>query len=126
MRFCSLILIWLFCQSVVPAAPSENEPTNATEAAERKAAAEAAVAAKYDAWVTALSPERRAWEKVLRENLGSFYLPIHQKEKVEGRSNAWDFVEDDPALPRVLLIGDSVSRAYTLAVRKALSGKANV
>ena len=31
-----------------------------------------------------------------------------------------------PGLPRVLLIGDSVSRGYTLAVRKALAGKANV
>src|SRR5690606_40932947 len=43
-----------------------------------------------------------------------------------GRSNAWDYVEDDPALPRVLLIGDSVSRGYTQAVRKALQGKVNV
>jgi len=45
---------------------------------------------------------------------------------VQGRSNAWDFVQDDPKLPRVLLIGDSVSRGYTLAVRQALAGKANV
>jgi len=29
-------------------------------------------------------------------------------------------------LPRVLLIGDSVSVGYTLAVRKELEGKANV
>jgi hypothetical protein len=29
-------------------------------------------------------------------------------------------------LPRVLLIGDSVSRGYTQAVRTALAGKANV
>ena len=29
-------------------------------------------------------------------------------------------------LPRVLLIGDSVSRGYTLAARRALAGKANV
>ncbi|MGB8168005.1 MAG: SGNH/GDSL hydrolase family protein, partial [Chthoniobacteraceae bacterium] len=35
-------------------------------------------------------------------------------------------VPDDPKLPRVLLIGDSVSRGYTLAARKALAGKANV
>jgi len=35
-------------------------------------------------------------------------------------------VRDDPALPRVLLIGDSVSRGYTQAVRRALAGKANV
>jgi len=102
------------------------EPTNAEETAAKKAAAEAEVAVKYGEWVATLSPDRQAWEKVLQENLGSFYLPIHQKEKIMGRSNAWDFVDDDPALPRVLLIGDSVSRGYTQAVRKELSGKANV
>jgi hypothetical protein len=35
-------------------------------------------------------------------------------------------VEDDPALPRVLLIGDSISIGYTLPTRQALAGKANV
>jgi hypothetical protein len=33
---------------------------------------------------------------------------------------------DDPSLPRVLLIGDSISIGYTLAVREALQGIANV
>ena len=33
---------------------------------------------------------------------------------------------DDPKLPRVLIIGDSVSIAYTLDVRKNLAGVANV
>jgi acyl-CoA thioesterase-1 len=35
-------------------------------------------------------------------------------------------VKDDPNLPRVLLIGDSISIGYTLPVRKLLAGKANV
>ena len=35
-------------------------------------------------------------------------------------------VEDVAGLPRVLLIGDSISIGYTLDTRKALSGKANV
>jgi hypothetical protein len=35
-------------------------------------------------------------------------------------------VQDDPALPRVLLIGDSISIGYTLPVRQMLAGKANV
>jgi acyl-CoA thioesterase-1 len=35
-------------------------------------------------------------------------------------------VPDEPGLPRVLLIGDSISMGYTLQVRKALDGKANV
>ncbi|MDB6006202.1 MAG: GDSL-like Lipase/Acylhydrolase [Prosthecobacter sp.] len=35
-------------------------------------------------------------------------------------------VEDVPGLPRVLLIGDSISMGYTLDVRELLKGKANV
>jgi hypothetical protein len=35
-------------------------------------------------------------------------------------------VQDNPALPRVLLIGDSISMGYTVPVRKLLEGKANV
>lgn len=35
-------------------------------------------------------------------------------------------IEDVPGLPRVLLIGDSISIGYTLAVREELKGKANV
>ena len=35
-------------------------------------------------------------------------------------------VEDVPGLPRVLLIGDSISVGYTLPVRELLAGKANV
>jgi acyl-CoA thioesterase-1 len=35
-------------------------------------------------------------------------------------------IEDVPGLPRVLLIGDSISIGYTLPVRELLKGKANV
>ena len=35
-------------------------------------------------------------------------------------------ITDDPKLPRVLLIGDSISVGYTLPVRERLQGKANV
>jgi hypothetical protein len=37
----------------------------------------------------------------------------------------WDF-EHDPALPDVLILGDSISISYTLKVREKLRGKANV
>lgn len=39
---------------------------------------------------------------------------------------AFEPVQDDPKLPRVLLIGDSISIGYTLAVREELRGRANV
>ena len=35
-------------------------------------------------------------------------------------------IQDNPALPRVLLIGDSISIGYTLPVRELLNGKANL
>ena len=113
------------CATLV-SAQDRNEPTNAAEAAARKAKAAATLDAKYQAWVKTLSPQRQAWERLLQSELGGFYLPIHKRQKVAGQANAWDFVADDPELPRVLLIGDSVSRAYTQTVRKKLAGKANV
>ena len=106
--------------------PAQPEPTNVKEAAAIKAREKAELDKKYQAWVAKLSPAQQAWERTLQAELGDFYLPIHKREKVAGKSNAWDFVEDDPSLPRVLLIGDSVSRAYTRTVRKELRGIANV
>lgn len=116
-----------FAQQPVPTTPAaSNEPTNAKEAAAKKAEADARVEEKYQALVATLSPEQQAWERQLQEYLGGFYLPIHKRDKLAGKSSAWDFVQDRPGLPRVLLIGDSVSRGYTQDVRKALEGKANV
>ena len=129
-------LLALFCLTaawaVAAPEPTKTEPTNAQEAAAKelaakKAAQDAAIDAKYFAWVAQLPPEAQAWEKVLQENLGNgFYLPAHKRDKVAGKSTAWDFVKDDPKLPRVLLIGDSVSRGYTQPTRAALAGVANV
>lgn len=106
--------------------PPKGEPSDAKEAAEKKAAADRRLEERYQAVVVKLSPAEQAWERVLQENLGAFYLPIHKGEKASGKSNAWDYVEDVEGLPRVLLIGDSVSRGYTQAVRKELRGVANV
>lgn len=58
------------------------------------------------------SPERAIWEA---------QVGAAQKD-----NPAFAFVEDDPALPRVLIIGDSISIGYTPAVRTLLQGKANV
>ena len=109
-----------------PSAAVKGEPTNAKEAADKKAAQAAAVDAKYAALVAKLPPEEQAWERTLQENLGGFYLPLYKAGRVKGSAQAWDYVKDVPGLPRVLLIGDSVSRGYTLAARQALAGKANV
>lgn len=48
------------------------------------------------------------------------------KAKAKVANLAMVEIEDVAGLPRVLLIGDSISIGYTLPVRKALEGKANV
>lgn len=56
-----------------------------------------------------------------------------QTKKKQGRANSTDPLinpfanpKDDPALPRVLIIGDSISIGYTTMLRKNLVGQANV
>jgi hypothetical protein len=125
-RNCIAVLLTGLALSAVLSSPLQGaEPTNAKEAAKRKPtkgySEEADKARK-----ARMSPAELAWEKVLEENLGGFYLPLYKKAKAEGRATAWDYVKDEPGLPRVLLIGDSISRAYTLTVRKELKGMANV
>lgn len=48
------------------------------------------------------------------------------RKKQPAGDHAMKAVTDDPSLPRVLLIGDSISIGYTVSVRKLLNGKANV
>jgi len=56
------------------------------------------------------------------------FLPIHAPAAGEKPPTEPAFapVEDIAGLPRVLLLGDSISMGYTLPVREALKGKANV
>ena len=44
----------------------------------------------------------------------------------QGTNPAYESVVDQPGLPRVLLIGDSISVGYTVGVRERLAGRANV
>ena len=52
--------------------------------------------------------------------------PKRAPRKKRPPNPAFAAVTDDPKLPRVLLIGDSISIGYTLATREALADKANV
>lgn len=107
--------------------PAAEPPPGAVAEAAEKAAEARRIDELYQQKKANLSPERKAWETLLEQNLGdAFYLPRHKRDFVAGLSTAWDFVVDDPKLPRVLLIGDSVSRAYTQGARRRLAGKANV
>lgn len=105
------------------------EPTNAKEAARQQQQAPAVtpqMLANEAKRKAAMTPEQLAWEETLEANLGNFYLPGYYKDKDINRETAWDYVKDDPALPRLLIIGDSISRGYTLPVRHGLAGKVNV
>jgi lysophospholipase L1-like esterase len=57
---------------------------------------------------------RQRWEAMLPQPLK------------ENHTDAFAFVKSDPDLPRVLLIGDSISIGYTPTVRELLAGIANV
>jgi lysophospholipase L1-like esterase len=114
-------------------APAVEDPTvsSAEELAERyedKITWEQYTA--YRAIVDGLPPAQRNWELVLEDQLGAFYFPIHLRNRIKPQfdpvRSEWGFIEDDPALPDVLLIGDSISRSYTVSVRRALEGVANV
>lgn len=62
------------------------------------------------------SPEQVKWENMVPPSL----------RKLKRIGNALAYVQDDPDLPRVLLVGDSISLYYTDPVRRLLAGKANV
>ena len=108
------------------AAGEPAKPAKPATATAKPPAPSPEIEAKYQALVAALPPEEQAWERVLQTYLGDYDLPIHKRQRVKGIPNFWGYVKDDPKLPRVLLIGDSVSLGYTLPARRALAGQANV
>jgi len=130
MKLRTFFLCALCCTSVsLTALHAQGEPTNAKEAAKQNAKPKAITPeqkAAYENLLTTLPAEEQAWERTLAENLGGFYFPIHQKDRVAGKITAWNYLKDEPGLPRMLIIGDSISRSYTMDVRKALAGKVNV
>lgn len=63
---------------------------------------------------------------VLRSNVKWRVGANRQPAPVRKPNSAMAKITDDPALPRVLLIGDSISIGYTVPTREALKGKANV
>lgn len=62
-------------------------------------------------------PEAKTADQLRWEEM----IPSHTTEQPALR-----YVQEDPALPRVLLIGDSISVGYTTRTQDALRGKANV
>jgi sialidase-1 len=75
---------------------------------------------------------RIPWDRTVKT--GGVRLAIAEKEWFDKKEldpayrndPAFKPVHDDPSLPRVLLIGDSISMGYTAPVQNALARKANV
>ena len=115
-----------------PAAAPGQPATDAEAALQKKYGDKLSLDAyrAYRAIVDTLSPTEQKWERVLEDQLGTYYFPLHLQSRLKPgfkpETSAWGFVTDDPALPRVLLIGDSISHMYTVAVRQGLADKANV
>jgi len=93
--------------------------------------------AGYDVWYQALQPIlKEAGLTISQSTPKAAAAPKKEqvstpfKESKVRRANPFQdpFANpiDDPALPRVLIIGDSISIGYTTGVRKLLYGKANV
>ncbi|MSU50292.1 MAG: hypothetical protein EXS37_14600 [Opitutus sp.] len=95
-------------ETYLKTARSESDWDYGTQPVATEAQLKAARAARVAAWEARI-PER---------------LRARMNEPTMGSALA--FVEDDPRLPRVLLIGDSISIGYTGDVRERLRGKANV
>ncbi|MEO8126061.1 MAG: SGNH/GDSL hydrolase family protein [Bryobacteraceae bacterium] len=65
--------------------------------------------------------------KLLISSILLSLVPIYAQEAGAVKPNpAFVEVQDAPGLPRVLIIGDSISIGYTLPLRTLLDGKANV
>ena len=138
-----LVLLWLFCgSSQLIHSESEafvddptREPVNEVKVQMQNKYLDKITKEEYGRWVAYVKSrprEEQVWLRTLESQLGSFYGPAYMKDlinnslKITPETDGWAYVKDDPALPRVLIIGDSISRSYTAPVRMALTGKANV
>jgi lysophospholipase L1-like esterase len=129
-RLVTMLMLMAMTGTLAHAATEPDGQNNAEAIAKAKAAAEKAkLDANFAAWVATKPADQQKWEHVLEANLGGFYLPLYQKAKLAPggeHESAWDYVADQPGLPRVLLIGDSISRGYTVPTRHKLAGKVNL
>ena len=61
--------------------PPKGEPTNAAEAAAKKARADAELEKRYQELVSAMPPAQQAWERVLQDNSAPFTCRFTKKKK---------------------------------------------
>ncbi len=66
------------------------------------------------------------WAIWVMVGVGFFFSEARGQDKKKKPDPACEIIKDNPKLPRVLLIGDSISIGYTVPTRQRLDGKANV
>ena len=84
--------------------------------------------AAYKALISTLPEEQFEWEMVLQQQLGPFYFKGYLRSRIKPNNDnlsGWEYISDNPNLPRLLIIGDSISRSYTRSVRDLLKGLVN-
>jgi hypothetical protein len=81
------------------------------------------ILALVSSWISSPLSARAEPVAVAANNAAAQYLRLTAQGAAIDRPAA---LTDDPSLPRILLIGDSISMGYTIPVRAALNGKANV
>ncbi|MEI8041509.1 MAG: SGNH/GDSL hydrolase family protein [Verrucomicrobiota bacterium] len=75
---------------------------------------------------TAATTAQKASQKTVKSHAAAAAPQANRGTNSTPRNPAMLPIRDEPGLPRVLLIGDSISIGYTLTVRSSLKGKANV
>eukprot|EP00310_Coccolithus_braarudii_P023622 CAMPEP_0183345282 /NCGR_PEP_ID=MMETSP0164_2-20130417/10761_1 /TAXON_ID=221442 /ORGANISM="Coccolithus pelagicus ssp braarudi, Strain PLY182g" /LENGTH=249 /DNA_ID=CAMNT_0025516413 /DNA_START=9 /DNA_END=755 /DNA_ORIENTATION=+ len=68
---------------------------------------------------------RMKWGKLVAQRLGCFYIQGYFRGAYMNRSTSFDYVPDKLGLPRILLLGDSLSRG-TWEVTQQMFAKSNV
>ncbi len=99
--------------------PDDRDKTVGAKTRQASQAAEAA-------FKTALLAADPSVSEIINRPKGKKNEGENETDSDTGNKAAVAPITDEPGLPRVLLIGDSISIGYTLQVREKLKGKANV
>jgi len=66
------------------------------------------------------------WTGLLDKHLDQHYKKQYNRANKFQTASPFDYVKNNPALPNILIIGDSISISYTLTIRETLKNEANV
>jgi|GEM_PF-2244080 len=82
---------------------------------------------RFNEWKATRPAAEQRWLDKLAAGLGDYYYREYMLAAPDDpQAWNWGYVADIPNLPRILLIGDAISRAYTGVVRSELASQVNV